>query len=300
MPDEGIPVKPHVDMLTFEEISEVVKIAAKMGISRIRLTGGEPLVRKNLTELVKILSTVTGVEEISLTTNGHLLESMAGTLATAGLTRVNVSLDTLDPDLFSKITRGGSLSQVLKGINAAEAAGLTPVKINCVVVRGLNDRELPAIAQLSLQHAWQIRFIELMPVENHQDWGEGFPGADTRFIPTREIRQMLGEFNLQPVNGVAGNGPARIFQIAGAPGTIGFISPVGDHFCGECNRLRLTADGSLKPCLLHSIEIPLRDALRRGEDIRPLIEQAVGLKPLGHTLKDKLPETHRTMSQIGG
>jgi len=300
MPAEGIAARPHSEILTFEEITKVVQEAAGMGISRLRLTGGEPLVRKDLTQLIRMLTEVPGIEEISLTTNGHLLEEMANSLAKSGLSRVNVSLDTLDPALFSRITRGGSLERVLRGIAAAEQAGLAPIKINCVVVRGINDQELPELARLSIEHPWQVRFIEFMPVENLQDWGAGFPAVDHRFISVKEIRSQLEGFNLVPENGHNGNGPARIYRIPSATGTLGFISPIGEHFCGECNRLRLTADGNLKPCLLNSVEIPLREALRGGEDIREIIFRAVSLKPLGHTLSEEIPDTHRTMSQIGG
>ena len=300
MPLEGIPARPHSDILSFEEITTIVRLAAGMGISRLRLTGGEPLVRKNVLELMRMLAAVPGIEDISLTTNGHLLEEMAKPLAEAGLNRVNVSLDTLDPFLFTRITRGGSLEKVLRGLQAAETAGLQPVKINCVVVRGLNDHEISRLARLSIEHPWQIRFIEFMPVENGQEWGEDFPASEHRFISVKEIRSILDEDQLAADGSQTGNGPARIFRLPGAEGTVGFISPVSEHFCGECNRLRLTADGNLKPCLLHSTEIPLRDALRRGEDIQSLIEQAVEIKPLGHNLKDRLPNTQRTMSQIGG
>jgi cyclic pyranopterin phosphate synthase len=164
----------------------------------------------------------------------------------------------------------------------------------------MNETELIDLARLSIDHDWQIRFIEIMPVENQQEWGEGFPQAEERFISMQEIKTLLMDLNLELVKEPNNNGPARVLQIPGAKGTIGFISPVGEHFCGECNRLRLTADGNLKPCLLHSLEIPLREALRRGDDITPLLTRAVLLKPIGHTLKDMLPDTHRTMSQIGG
>lgn len=300
MPPEGVPFRAHSEILTFEEITAVARAAAQMGIKRLRLTGGEPLVRRGVVSLVSMLAAIPGIEDISLTTNGHMLEEMAPDLATAGLNRVNISLDTINSDLFTRITRGGSLDRVMAGIRAAQAAGLEPVKINCVVIRGINDQEITNLARLSVSNPWQVRFIEFMPVENQGDWGAGFPLPGERFIPVKEMRSRLADLHMQAEEENNGCGPARIYRIPDGLGTVGFISPVGEHFCQACNRLRLTADGNLKPCLLHSVEIPLREALRRGEDITPYIEAAAAAKPVGHTLKDKLPETGRSMSQIGG
>jgi cyclic pyranopterin phosphate synthase len=308
MPPEGVRVRPHGDILRYEEITQIVRVAAEHGIQRIRLTGGEPLIRRDLVALVRQLAGLPGIEEVSLTTNAFKLAEMAAPLAEAGLKRINVSLDTLDEQKFRQITRGGSIEQVWKGIQAAEEAGLSPIKINAVVIRGVNDDELIDLARLSESHPWQVRFIELMPIENEHDWGPGLPPPGERLVPVQEIRRRLGPLNLIENRDPVGNGPARTYQIAGAPGSIGFISPVGEHFCAQCNRLRLTADGNLRPCLLHNIEVPVRDALRAGEDLLPYLWEAVRLKPEGHSLCDVPGEGRdltrqglgRSMSQIGG
>ncbi len=300
MPAQGVSHKQHADILTYEEIEKVVRTAAELGINRIRLTGGEPLVRRNIVGLAAALSKIPGIEDLSATTNGSLLESLAEPLAKAGLKRVNVSLDTLDAAKFKRITRGGSLEQVLRGIRAAEAAGLTPVKINAVVVRGVNDDELVDLARLTLENAWQVRFIELMPVGNLQDWGEGFPPFGERYLSVQEIRKRLAPLDLQPVDYNNGNGPARVYQAKGAAGTVGFISPLGEHFCETCNRLRLTADGRLRSCLLKDTEISIREPLLAGESLLPYLQQAVDLKPEGHELFQKHYPTLRKMAQIGG
>jgi len=300
MPSEGIPWKPHQEILSYEEITEVVSAGVKLGIRQVRLTGGEPLVRRELPALVRELKAIPGIEEISLTTNALLLEKMAQSLAEAGLQRVNISLDTLHPEKFSRITRGGVLDEVWRGILAAEQAGLQPIKVNAVVVKGMNDDELVDLARLTIEHAWQIRFIEFMPVGNAQDWGPGFPAAAERYLPVDQIRSRLSPLGLEEIPRPDGCGPAKIYQIPGAAGTIGMISPVGEHFCGVCNRLRLTADGHLRPCLLNNLEIPLRDALKRGEDLTPYFEQAIQSKPAGHTLFEKELDSSRKMAQIGG
>jgi len=264
MPVEGIPPRSHAEILTFEEITEIVRAGVGFGIRFVRLTGGEPMVRKDLVKLVRSLSAIPGLEEISLTTNAVLLEHLAYPLKEAGLKRVNVSLDTLDPEKFARITRGGSLDTVWRGIQAAEAAGLQPIKINTVVVRGINDAELIDLARLTLDHPWQVRFIEFMPVGNGQDWGPGFPAAKHRYLPVSEIREKLAALHVEETVYENGSGPARVFRIPGGAGTIGLISPVGEHFCQSCNRLRLTADGNLRSCLLHEIEIPIREPVRGG------------------------------------
>mgnify|MGYP002351168178 FL=1 len=291
---------PHQDILSYEEITEVVRVAAKLGVRYIRLTGGEPLVRKNLPELVGQIAQVEGIEDISLTTNAALLAVMAEPLAKAGLTRVNISLDTINPEKFNRITRLGHLEQVWEGIQVAEANGLSPIKINAVAVRGVNDDELMDMALLTIEHPWQVRFIEVMPVGNLQDWGEGFPAAEDRYLSVQTMRDILSPLGLISVDNILGNGPARVYQIPGAKGYVGFISPLGEHFCGQCNRLRLTADGRLMPCLLSDLEIPIREVLRRGEDIEPYLRQAVQQKPEGHLLGQHHYPTIRKMSQIGG
>lgn len=300
MPAEGVPWKPHADMLTYEEIARVVAVAAELGVRRVRLTGGEPLVRKNLPALVRELAGTPGIDEVSLTTNGLLLDTLAAPLAEAGLKRVNVSLDTLDPERFRKLTRGGDIARVWRGIQAAEAAGLTPIKLNAVVVRGVNDDELADLARLTSAHPWHIRFIELMPLVDSAGWGDDFPGTGSRYFPVQEMHARLESLGLEPAEGPRGNGPAQIFRLPGALATVGFIAPVGEHFCATCNRLRLTADGYLRACLLHEREIGIREELRTGEDLRPYLQAAVNAKPAGHELAERHTPSGRRMAQIGG
>ncbi len=300
MPAEGIAWQPHTDILTYEEITNVVKAAAGLGINSIRLTGGDPLVRKGITRLVRLIAEIPQITDISLTTNGILLKSMAKELADSGLHRVNISLDTLDEEKYVRINRGGSLKQVWEGIEAAENEGIKPIKINTVVLRGINEDELLDLAALSLEHAWHIRFIEYMPVFKHKFPQDAELLMDKVFIPVQEMMANLNHLGLEPLNSGVGKGPAREYRLNNAPGTIGFISPISEHFCQSCNRLRLTADGNLRPCLLSDLEIPLRQALRSGGEIQPLIEQAVSLKPPCHHL-DTTPDTYsRTMREIGG
>jgi len=264
MPAEGIIRQSHDSILRYEEIFKIVQVAADNGVTEIRLTGGEPLVRADIVELIKMIRSVPQITDISLTTNALLLEELAAKLKHAGLNRVNISLDTLDPVKFIKVTRVGSFEKVWAGILAAEAAGLQPIKLNAVVIRGLNDMEIPALAHLSVDKPWNIRFIELMPVKNQESWGDGFLPPEDAYVSKQEMLQILQPYHLQAVHDMDGNGPAKYYRIPGAMGTIGFISPIGEKFCDECNRLRLTADGNLRPCLLSEIEIPLREAIRKG------------------------------------
>ena len=304
MPTEGVEWQTHENILRYEEIVQVVRQAATHGIKEIRLTGGEPLVRRDMLELVRALveciAAIPGIDDISLTTNGILLLEQIERLAQAGLKRINVSLDTLDPEKFARITRGGRLERVLEGLHTAQASGLAPIKLNTVAMRGINDDELIRLAQLSIQLPWHMRFIEIMPVKNQVSWGPGFPNPEETFLPITEIWQILSPLGLQPVANVIGSGPAREFQIPGAQGRIGFISPLSEQFCEHCNRLRLTADGHLRPCLLNDSEVPVRDALRRGDNLLPYFEQALALKPLEHQLNSDSHPTGRCMMQIGG
>jgi cyclic pyranopterin phosphate synthase len=300
MPEQGIPRRSHEEILTYEEITRLVGKAVEMGIRRVRLTGGEPLVRRDLVDLVRRLNAIPNLEEISLTTNGFLLDRLGLPLKEAGLSRVNISLDTLDAGKFARITRGGSFEQAWKGILAAETAGLTPIKLNAVVVRGVNDDELIHLARLTLDHDWQMRFIELMPVGNQMEWGEGFPAVEKRYVSVQQMHAILEPLHLEPITIQNGNGPARVYRIPGAQGTLGFISPLGEHFCENCNRLRLTADGNLRPCLLMDTEIPVRESLRARQDVSTAIQQAIDLKPEGHELEEKVFPAIRRMIDIGG
>ncbi|MGQ9492220.1 MAG: GTP 3',8-cyclase MoaA [Anaerolineae bacterium] len=303
MPPEGILWRAHEEILRYEEIATVVQAAAELGISRVRLTGGEPLVRLGIVDLVRILALIPGVEDLAMTTNGILLSRYAQALAEAGLQRVNISLDTLSADRFRSITRWGQIEDVLVGIEAAHQAGLEPVKINTVVIRGLNDDEVVDLARKTVEPGWNVRFIEWMPVGNVQElMGAGW---EDRIVTAQEMRQKIEAALgiLEPAKASKGGGPARYYCLPGAKGTVGFITPVSEHFCYHCNRLRLTADGQLRPCLLSDREIDLRTPLRQGADvaqIRALILRAIASKPLRHYLNEcELPKG-RSMSQIGG
>ena len=295
MPPEGISLMSHSDVLRYEEIYLVAQAAAELGITKVRITGGEPLVRAGITDLVAMLAKIEGIDDISMTTNGVLLEKYAVKLKKAGLNRVNVSLDSLRHDRFRKITRMGKLDDVLRGIEAAKQAGLNPVKINMVVMRGTNDDEILHFTLLTISDGWHVRFIEFMPFMEK--------GKENRFlVPVSEMMkriEALGKLEASPANGV---GPARYYRLQGAQGTIGFISPVTECFCEACNRLRLTADGKLRPCLFSDEEVDLRGPLRQGatvDDIKRLIQQAASAKPERHKLLAGVT-CERFMSQIGG
>jgi len=304
MPPGGIAWQPRESTLSYEEILTVVRAAVPLGITRVRLTGGEPLVRPGLVNLVRDIAAIQGIQDLSLTTNGILLAQLAAPLAEAGLRRVNISLDTLDPARFRHLTRLGDIERVWAGIHAAESAGLVPIKINTVVIRGTNDDELCDLARLTLAHPWHVRFIELMPVGNSSAWGDGFAAEGGRFLSAREMMERLSPLRLlRPEQVPAGNGPTRIFRIPGSVGTVGFISPVSEHFCSSCNRLRLIANGQLRPCLFSDEEIDLRSALRAGatrDELCALIRCAVARKPAGHHLAEHPVPLERAMAQIGG
>ena len=295
MPPGGVPRISHSEILSYEEIQAVAHAAAEIGITRIRLTGGEPLVRAELPKLVRMLAQMEGIEELFLTTNGTFLKKYALELKQAGLTRVNVSLDTLKADKFRYITCLGELKDVLEGIETARNVGLHPVKINTVVMRGINDDEVPDFAKMTYKDGWHVRFIELMP----------FKGA-AEFVPSVELRQhieLLGK--LEPCMPITGNGPAMYYRLSGAAGTIGFISPVTEpSFCSRCNRMRLTPDGRLCPCLLAEDEIDLKMPLRNNasiEELKRLILKTVASKPEHHHLGGgNVSLVNRKMSQIGG
>ncbi len=295
MPPQGITLWPHSEILRYEEIEAIVRVAAGLGINKVRLTGGEPLVRSELPNLVGMLSGIEGLDDISLTTNGLLLGQYAAQLKEAGLRRVNISLDSLKRERFHQITRHDRLDDVLAGIEAAQEAGLEPVKINMVVMRGINEDEVLDFARLSIEKGWHVRFIELMPF----GMAESFI-----FVPCGEIQQrLLSLGTLEPYLSSQGNGPAKYFQFPGTVGTVGFISPISDHFCIDCNRLRLTADGKLRPCLLSDEEVDIKKLLRSGaspQELRGLIQQAAAQKPERHHLLEGALPKRRAMRQVGG
>lgn len=285
MPPEGGQER---EGLSFGEIAEIAEQAAALGVRKLRLTGGEPLLRPGLPELCRTLCAIPGIEELALTTNGLLLPRLAPELKAAGVRRVNISLDTLDPDKYRAITRGGSLEQALAGLRAAREAGLSPLKLNTVLIGGFNEDEIPALAALSREEPLEVRFIELMPMT-----GAFGPQA---YVPCRRVLERLPELEEAEQDG----GTARRYRLPGAAGTVGLISPLSCGFCGRCSRLRLTADGFLKPCLHAGTEVPLRGlhgpALRRG------IEEAIRKKPAGHgALSPEEPSrAGRSMNEIGG
>lgn len=307
MPEEGVPFKSHEDMLRIEEIADFARRAAQSGIRRVRLTGGEPLVRKGVVDLIREINEIPEIEDISLTTNGILLPKMAADLRDAGLTRVNISLDTLDPVQFSYVTRLGKIEDVFAGIDAALEYGFDPVKINAVAVRGL-DQDFFGFAKLSLDRPLHVRFIEYMPVgESSGCTGAGWTEED--IIPASEIIERINEGAiaagigaLEPLSDEdlpSGAGPAIYYRLPGAKGTVGFISAMSNHFCDSCNRLRLTADGKLRPCLFSDKEIDVMEPVRADDEeaVDRAIKEAIGIKPDEH---HEERGTQRRMSQIGG
>lgn len=300
IPDEDIEWLPKEDLLTLEEIGRLARIATEMGIRRLRLTGGEPLLRKNLPFLVKELSTLPGLDDLAITTNATELARMAKPLADAGLQRVNISLDSLDRENFARMAQRDALPKVLAGIDAAEAAGLTPISINCVAIRDANEHEVVDFARMARERAFEVRFIEFMPLEHGHRWG---PHS---LVPGKELRERVAEvFPLVPSPDQDPHAPSRDWCFAdGAPGVLGFIDSVSAPFCSTCNRIRLTADGKLRTCLFSLREHNLLDALRDGEGdeaIEERLRAAVQTKELKHHISDGLFEKPaRTMSQIGG
>jgi cyclic pyranopterin phosphate synthase len=299
MPEAGLPWIPNPDILSYEEIAEIVRAAARIGVRSIRLTGGEPLIRRNLERLVAMLAAIPGIGDIALSTNGLLLAEQAEALVAAGLTRVNVSLDTLRDDRFTAIARRPGLARTLAGIDAALSAGLQPVKINCVLMRGTNDDEIEAFAQLTRTRAVHVRFIEVMPVMENVDLQRD------AWISSDEVLERLATVGaLHPVPNPHGNGPARTFAYDDAPGTVGVISPLAHDYCETCNRVRLSADGRLKLCLFGDNLIDLRTPLRAGggqSAIESILRASMHIKPERHHLQ--LGETAsqmRAFSEIGG
>ena len=299
MPESGLAWLHREDILSYEEIVELVRAAASVGVKTIRLTGGEPLVRRDLHRLVRSINEVPGIEDIALSTNAVLLEEQLDGLVAAGLRRLNISLDTLRPDRFEVIARRPGLDKVLSGIDAAIAAGLGPIKLNCVVMRGQNDDELADFAAMTKERAIFVRFIEVMPV--HENLGLQ---KDT-YISSDEILERVASIGeIHPIEGPHGNGPARYFAYDGAPGAVGVISPLSHDYCERCNRVRLTADGRLRLCLFGDQHIDLRTPLRNGastEEIADILRSSMTIKPERHHLKlGESSSRMRAFSEIGG
>ncbi|HVE69929.1 MAG TPA: GTP 3',8-cyclase MoaA [Thermoanaerobaculia bacterium] len=296
MPAAGLTWLPKDDILSYEEIADVVAQLAPLGLRRLRLTGGEPTIRPQLERLIAMLRAVPGVEDIALSTNGVKLPELAGPLRAAGLDRVNISADSLRPDRIAAIARRNLGFDLVRSARVAEAAGLDPIKVNMVVLRGINDDEIEDFARLTYDHPWHIRFIELMPVGELRD--ETFD----RVVPTDEILERLSRLGrLTPGAGPArGNGPAAYYTLAGARGSIGMITPMTHTYCGSCNRVRLTADGRLRTCLFGDHEIDLRTPLRAGQPLDPFFRRALAEKPKEHALLQMRIGGLRALSQVGG
>jgi cyclic pyranopterin phosphate synthase len=298
MPEE-MTFRPPADMMQDDEVLLLARLFADLGFDKIRLTGGEPTVRAHMVEIVRGIANIPGIHSVSLTTNGVLLSKLSQLLAAAGLGRVNVSIDTLNPAKFKRLTRGGDIEDVWEGILAAESAGLTPVKLNAVVVRGFNEEDVVDLANLTRDHPWQMRFIEMMPFGGSTNLQTG------QLVSSQEVQdrieQALG--SLIPMNGSDLDGEARLYRIPGAQGDIGFISSISSPFCADCARARLTPEGILRMCLLLDYEFDLLTPLRAGaslEELRKLVLEAVWNKPWGHGLADGEISKNRAMSEIGG
>ncbi len=298
MPEKGIDMVSHKDVLSLEEIARIVQASTLVGVRKIRLTGGEPLIRKGISQLIAKINSMPEIDDLALTTNGITFAEQAEKLKQAGLKRVNFSLDSLRKDRFKFITREGDLDKVLESIEAAIKLDLKPVKINTVLIRDFNDDEIVQFANLTMEKSLHIRFIELMPIGTSQTWASG------RFIPAQEVKDII-EIKLGRLDKIQkpkGNGPAQYYQFKGAIGTIGFISAISEHFCSKCNRLRLTSTGGLRPCLYSDDEVDIRTALRCGASLKKLSEiiaSSVQHKPKKHSAIG--PGTYRSMMyQIGG
>ncbi len=298
MPEEGIKQVSHQDILTYDEIVQIVKAAAAVGITRIKLTGGEPLVRKNLAGLVEALRAVPGIEEVTVTTNGILLKEQIGKLAKAGISAVNISVDSLDPDMYASIARKDALAAVLEGMEAAVSCPGLKVKINCVPLKGLNEEEWVRLAQIARERPIDVRFIEMMPM----GLGRDFQGSSQKEVLER-LRETFGPE--QYLGGNFGNGPATYVHFNGFAGKIGFISALSHKFCSECNRIRMTAEGFLKPCLQYASGEDLREMIRNGaseEELIRAINRTIYYKPACHHFEvdDSAEFEHKKMFRIGG
>jgi len=287
MPADGICKLGHDDILSVEECVEIVQATASCGVKKVRITGGEPLVRRGILDICRGISAISGIEELCLTTNGSLLTKLAIPLREAGVNRLNISLDSLHPDHFRSMTRIGELDQVLDGIAAAEAAGFSNLKLNTVLIGGFNDSEIGDFLSLTMDHPWELRFIELMPMGPCADWDSRF------FLPGKTVLERFPA--LEPIEA---QGVALRYRLPGARGTVGFISPMSHTFCSQCRRIRVTSDGRLKSCLHSREEIFLRGL--HGQELKEAIRQGILQKPAEHHLRERPSDTPRTMNQIGG
>jgi cyclic pyranopterin phosphate synthase len=297
---EDITFRPNAELLQDDEILTLFRVFVELGFSKFRLTGGEPTIRANVVDLVREMTHTPGVREVSMTTNGVRLAELAHPLAEAGLKRCNISIDTVNPERFKRITRWGAIDDVLAGIRASEDAGLLPIKLNAVVVRGFNDgQDVADIAALSVENDWQVRFIEMMPFGDVADFQQ------SQIVTEEELHQTIEAQHgpLKPLNDGKLDGEARVYRLSGAKGTVGFISSVTTPFCAACTRARLTSDGRLRLCLLREKEVDLLTPLRAGatiEDLKQIIRSGIWTKPWGHGLDNNVIPLNRVMSEIGG
>ncbi len=299
MPEEGVNYLGHDKILSLEDIARLVRISTSIGIHKVRLTGGSPLVRRNICQLIRYIRDIPEIDDIALSTNGILYADMADDLKAAGLNRINFSLDTLVPEKYTYITRRGQLPDVIRALNKAIILHMDPIKINAVVIRGFNDDEILDFAALAYTHPLHIRFIEFMPI------GDMFFWQKERMIHSDEIKNIISQhYTLEENKITTGNGPAKSYKVSGGKGSLGFISPMSNHFCGECNRIRLTAEGKLRACLYDKKEIDLKPALENGandEEIRQLFIKTIHAKPDKHHMNNGWGENNqRKMYQIGG
>ncbi|OMF31768.1 cyclic pyranopterin phosphate synthase [Paenibacillus sp. FSL H8-0548] len=303
MPEEGMEFTESENLLSYDHIVEVVEAGAALGITKLRITGGEPLIRPGLDRLISRLSAIPGIRDIALTTNGIFLAKQAEALKAAGLNRVNISLDTLDSSRFRFIARRGELKKVMEGIEAAAAVGFEPIKLNCVLLKEVNEDEIASFLKLAYEQPLHVRFIEYMPIGHaDENWKK-------HYLSLTRVLEVAGQegYDISRRANVHGNGPSDDWQMKGARGSFGLIHPISDHFCSNCNRLRLTADGSIKPCLYWVDELNVKEAFGHPEEMKQLLLRAMDIKPENHEMAAKLADgeqshipTERRMSQIGG
>jgi len=293
MPSDGISKKCHKEILRNEEVLKIVESSVDLGIEKVRITGGEPLIRKGIVELVRDIASFEQIKDLTLTTNGILLKRYAKDLAEAGLNRVNISIDTLNPEKYAEITRGGRIEDVLEGIREARKYGLSPIKINVVLIGGFNEDEIESLVELTRDEDTHVRFIELMPIGEASAWNID------HFISNDSVLDKVPE--LKPIQASDIGSPAKYYQLDGAVGTVGLINPISCNFCSDCNRIRITSDGKIKPCLHSDDEIDLLAELRQGMDIKETIKNAILNKPKEHLINDQEFEPiTRNMNRIGG
>ncbi len=292
MPEEGVLKHGHEKNMAFEDIVSLIQAGVELGIDKIRLTGGEPLVRKGIVDLVREIGKIEGIKDLTMTTNGILLPQLAGDLKKAGLNRINISLDSFDPEKYHRITRWGKLSEVLAGIEAAKTAGMDPIKINTVLIKGFNDDEIEKFVNFTVNQKIDVRFIELMPIGESSDYAEDYYLSNSQVLLRVPALKAIIKFDQ--------SSPADYYQLPGAKGRVGLINPISNHFCGSCNRIRVTTDGKIKPCLHSDYEIDLLALKKSGMTDKEILKKAILEKPERHHIKENEKQLCRNMNEIGG